>query len=157
MDPRLGRRGISYGKWSLKGDLVALNGLDGGRWDDGLSLWSKLWGDINWLPLDWGLLCIVSVYIRRDVRVGGAYSGCSEDVLDRLGDLWSNSVTLDQGDSVKALACELVLALDVVRECWSNWAFFMAQRPDEPREAGCRIVKLVVVDCAHVHQIPSFQ
>lgn len=61
------RRGISYGKWPLEGDLVALNGLNGGRWNDGLSLWGELWGDINWLPLDWGLLCIVSVYVRRDM------------------------------------------------------------------------------------------
>lgn len=69
---------------TLEGDLVALNGLDGLVWDNSFALWSETWSNINWLPLDWG-------------------TGCLEDVLDGLGDLWTNSITLNQRDSVEAL------------------------------------------------------
>ena len=73
---------------ALKSDEVALDRLDGGIGDDGLAILVEAGGDVDRLPLDG--------------HVGGAV-----DVLDGLGDLGTNAVALDQGNSVFAVAALL--------------------------------------------------
>ena len=75
--------GGTYGEGTLQGDVVAGDGLNGLVGDDGLAV-LQAGGDIDGLPLDGD--------------VGGG-----ENVLDRLGDLGTDTVTLDQGDGVLAV------------------------------------------------------
>lgn len=43
------------GQWTLQGDQVLLDRLNGGIWNGGLSVLED-WSDIDGLPLDWGLI-----------------------------------------------------------------------------------------------------
>jgi hypothetical protein len=73
---------------ALEGDKVALDRLDGGVGDDGLAVLVEVRGDIDRLPLD-------------------GHAGGGVDVLDGLCDLRANTVALDQGNSVVAVAAFL--------------------------------------------------
>lgn len=77
------QRVITYGEGTLQGDVVARDGLDGLVGNDGLAV-LQAGGDIDGLPLDGD--------------VGGL-----ENVLDGLGDLGTDTITLDEGDSVLAV------------------------------------------------------
>lgn len=68
---------------TLERDQVAADAVNRAVWDDGLAVF-ELWSDIDWLPLDG--------YIRGVV-----------DVLDRLRDLWTDTVSLNQRYCVLAL------------------------------------------------------
>jgi len=93
----------TYGEGTLEGDVVARDGLDGLVGDDGLAVLVQAGGDIDGLPLDGD--------------VGGL-----ENVLDRLGDLGTDTVTLDQRDGVLAVValgtlelCDSIAGSDGVR------------------------------------------
>lgn len=79
----LSRMRGTYGEGTLQGDVVARDGVDGLVGDDGLAV-LQAGGDIDGLPLDGD--------------VGGL-----ENVLDGLGDLGTDTVTLDQRDGVLAV------------------------------------------------------
>ena len=76
--------GWTYGEGTLEGDVVARDGLDGLVGDDGLAVLVQAGGDIDGLPLNGD--------------VGGL-----ENVLDRLGDLGTDTITLNQRDGVLAI------------------------------------------------------
>lgn len=88
----------TYGEGTLQGDVVARDGVDGLVGDDGLAV-LQAGGDIDGLPLDG--------------NVGGL-----ENVLDGLGDLGADTVTLDEGDSVLAVVAlgTLELGDSIVRD-----------------------------------------
>ena len=77
-------RGWTYGERTLEGDVVARDGLDGLVGNDGLAVLVQAGGNIDGLPLD-GDVCGL------------------EDVLDRLGDLGTDTITLNQRDGVLAI------------------------------------------------------
>jgi hypothetical protein len=91
-DARLRSKSETYSKGALEGDVVARDGLDSLVGDDGLAVLVQAGGDIDGLPLD-GDVCGV------------------EDVLDRLGDLGTDTVTLDERDGELAIVTLSTLEL----------------------------------------------
>lgn len=72
-------RGYPYGKWSLEGNLVSLDALNGLVGDDSLAILQAR-SNINWLPLNWCLQCDISSLPWQN-RWSKAYVGSLEDVL----------------------------------------------------------------------------
>lgn len=94
----------TYSERALERDKVALDTVDSIVRDSGLAILEDR-GDIDGLPLDRGLYprlayCFLSPDNSRLER----YICGREDVLDGLGDLRTDTVTLDQGDRVFSLS-----------------------------------------------------
>ena len=92
------------GKGTLEGDLVLLDVLDGDVGDGGLTVLED-GGDVDGLPGDGGLLFMLAIArdsllleACEDTNLGGR-----ENVLDGLGNLRTDTVTLNQTDKVVAL------------------------------------------------------
>jgi hypothetical protein len=92
--------GKSYSQRSLKSYFVLLDTLDCLGWDRSLAI-PQLRGHINWLPLNWRL-CYLLACISQPLIVV-PYLSCSKDVLHRLRDFWSNTVSLNQTDCIQPL------------------------------------------------------
>lgn len=89
-----------YSKRSLKSYFVLLDALNG-FWKDRSLAVNQLRCDIDWLPLDWCLSHPLATFLSP--LNFQSHLGSREDVLHRLGNLWSDTITLDQTDSVEPL------------------------------------------------------
>jgi hypothetical protein len=75
------------GQWTLQGNQVLVDGVDSWLRQGGLTV-NQQWGDVDWFPVNWDL------------------SG-SVDVLDGLGDFWTDTVTFNQGNGVFTIRARL--------------------------------------------------
>jgi hypothetical protein len=104
------------GQRTLESNLVLVDVLNGGVGDGGLAVLQD-GGDVDSLPSNRGLegeqRGQSSVFARDEprFRISSTNLGGGEDVLDGLGNLGANAVTLDEADEVVALS---VLGRDVL-------------------------------------------
>ncbi len=89
--------GDSYSQRSLESYFVLLNTLDCLGWDRSLAVF-QLRGHINGLPLNWRL-CYLLACISQPLIVV-PYLSSSKNVLHRLRDFWSDTVSLNQTDCI---------------------------------------------------------
>jgi hypothetical protein len=87
------------GQGTLEGNVVTLNAVNRGVGDDGLAV-LELWRHIDGFPLDRHLRSLATV---EDIVGDDAHISSRVDVLDSLGDLRSDTITLNQRHSVFAL------------------------------------------------------
>lgn len=99
-------RGSTYSERTLEGNLVLLDVLNGSVGDGGLAVLED-GSDVDGLPGNGSLSCALVLGGLHGEAVGGAYLGGGEDVLDGLGNLRADTVTLDQADEEVALDMEL--------------------------------------------------
>jgi hypothetical protein len=88
---------MSYSKGSLQSHFIPLDALNCLGWDGSLAI-SQLWSHIDRLPLNW-CLCLLLASIFKPLT-SALYLGGSKDILHRLRDFGSDTVTLNQTDSI---------------------------------------------------------
>ena len=94
----------TYSERALERNKVALDTVDSFVRDSGLAILEDR-GDIDRLPLDRGLYShLAYCFLSPDNSRLERYICGREDVLDGLGDLRTDTVTLDQGDRVFSLS-----------------------------------------------------
>jgi hypothetical protein len=88
---------LLYSKRSLESYFVPLDTFDCLSWDRCLAVF-QLRGHIDWFPLDRRLYCLLARFLLRLIVV--PHLSSSKDVLHRLRDLRSDTVTFNQTDCI---------------------------------------------------------
>jgi hypothetical protein len=92
----------TYSKGALQSDVVLLDGINGCVGDHSLAFFDG-WRHVDRLPLDRRLAMVSWVRAPSEVRPSVADLSGGEDSLHTLGDLRTDSVPLDESDSVVSL------------------------------------------------------